>query len=221
MAGAFYLLSAIAAGVPILFVSANLIVDGDAAATATRILAGEAVFRVCMVSELAGALLLMLVVRGLHQLLHKVNQAQAGLMVTLVLLSIPISFVNVLNEFAALELLHGAGFLAVFAPAQRDALALLCLDMHGDGVNLANIFWGLWLLPFGAMALQSGILPRLLGAWLILDGLALVAVSLTAMLAPAALDTANRLAIAPELGELFAMLWLLIRGAKDHPGAPA
>lgn len=67
--------------------------------------------------------------------------------VTLMLVSIPISLVNVMNELAALILIRGANFLAVFDKSQRGALALLFLKVHGQGLAVAEIFWGLWLIP--------------------------------------------------------------------------
>jgi Domain of unknown function (DUF4386) len=220
-AGALYLLTSIFAGLPLLYIPGKLIVDGDASSTAQKILAHEFLFRAGLVSELAGAVLFIFMVRALYRLLHQVNQSRATLMVTLVLLSVPITFVNVLNETAALALLRGANFLAPFDQAHREALALFFLGLHGDGVALANIFWGLWLLPFGALVIQSKFLPRFLGVWLILDGLALVAVSLTALLIPAHIDVVNRVAILPELGELATMLWLLIKGVNASTFEPA
>ena len=68
-----------------------------------------------------------------------------------------------LNEVAALRLLHGDSFLGVVNGTQRDALALLFLNLHGDGASLANIFWGLWLFPFGTLVMRSGFIPRILG----------------------------------------------------------
>ena len=56
IAGALYLLSAVAAGLPLIYVSNTLIAPDDAAKTAGNILASEASFRVCMVSELIGAI---------------------------------------------------------------------------------------------------------------------------------------------------------------------
>jgi hypothetical protein len=72
--------------------------------------------------------------------------------------------------------------------------------------------------------LGSAALPRILGALLILNGCALVLVSLTALLLPAQVDSANRFAIVPELGELWVMAWLLITGARpagEPSDAPA
>lgn len=214
IAGALYLLSAVSAGLPLIYVSGTLIAPDDAAKTAGNILASEVSFRASMVSELIGAITFIFVVRALYQLLGEVSKTQASLMVTLVLISVPITFLNVLNEVAALRLLHGDSFLGVINGAQRDALALLFLNLHGDGVSLANIFWGLWLFPFGALVMRSGFIPRILGVLLILNGLALIVVSLTALLLPAHLDTVSRYAIVPELGELWMMGWLLIKGVK-------
>jgi hypothetical protein len=214
VAGALYLLSAAAAGAPLIYVSSALIVAGNAAATARNILAAETIFRGCIVSELIGAILFIFTVRALHRLLSGVNKTQASLMVTLVLLSVPITFLNVLNEIAALTLLHGADFLSVFNEPQRQALALLFLGLHGDRANLANIFWGLWLFPFGVLVMRSYFFPRILGVLLVLNGFALVAVSLTTLLLPTYVDVVNRFAMIPELGELWMIGWLLIKGVR-------
>jgi hypothetical protein len=216
LAGGLYLLSAVVAGVPLIYVPGNLIVEGDAAATAGKILAWETLFRACMVSELAGSLLLIGLVATLSQLLATGGRLQARLMVVLALLSVPITFVNILNESAALYLVHGAANIAAINRPDRQALAMLFLDLHGDGVSLANIFWGLWLLPFGILVLRTGALPRILGAWLIADCFGLVLVSVTALLSPAYLDIVSRIALVPELGELGAMIWLLVMGARTQ-----
>lgn len=214
IAGALYLLSAVAAGVPLIYVSGKVIVVDDAAKTAANVLSSEASFRACMVSEVIGAITFIFVVRAFYQLLGEVNKTQASLMVTFVLISVPMTFLNMLNELAALRLLHGDGFFGVINGGQREALALLFLNLHGDGVSLANIFWGLWLFPFGALVIRSGFIPRILGVLLILNGIALIAVSLTALAFPAHLDSVSRYAIMPELGELWMMGWLLIKGVR-------
>ena len=66
-----------------------------------------------MVSELTGAILLLFLVRILYQLLNGIDRAQASLMVTFVVISVPITFLNVFNDVAALALLHSGTFLSV------------------------------------------------------------------------------------------------------------
>jgi len=85
-------------------------------------------------------------------------------MVTLFVISVPISFVNVLNQIAVLKLLGGTGFLSVFDKAQQDALAMVFVGVHGYGVIIAQIFWGLWLAPFGMLVFRSGFIPPILAS---------------------------------------------------------
>jgi hypothetical protein len=138
-------------------------------------------------------------------------------MVTLVLVSVPISYLNVLNELAALVLLSGPDFLSVFTRPQLDALALLFLGLHSQGFVVASIFWGLWLLPLGALVIGSGFAPRLLGYLLILAGLAYVVDSFTSMLLPRYRPLVA--VVAPLLegvGELSMVAWLLITSANER-----
>jgi hypothetical protein len=109
---------------------------------------------------------------ALYHLLKGVNRRYASLMVTLVILGIPIGFLNELNSIAALVLMRGADFLSTFEKPQRDALAVLFLNLHHYGFVVAEIFWGLWLLPLALLVYRSRFLPRFLGVWLVLDGFA-------------------------------------------------
>ena len=93
-------------------------------------------------------------------------------MVTLIVVSIPIAFLNEVNAIAALVLVRGADFLSVFEKPQRDALATLFLELHHYGFVVAEIFWGLWLFPLGLLAYRSRFLPRFLGVWLVIGGCA-------------------------------------------------
>jgi len=100
---------------------------------------------------------------------------------------------------------------------QLDALALAFFHLHGDGLLLAQIFWGLWLFPFGVLVYRSGFLPRILGVMLIPAGLGYVAASFTSLLLPAYGDFVFHVAaVLGGLGEGSTMLWLLIKGAKDR-----
>jgi hypothetical protein len=128
--------------------------------------------------------------------------------------------VNVLDEFAALTLIRGADFLSVFDKPQRDALAMLFLNLHFQGFMVAQVFWGLWLIPFGVLVFKSGFLPRTLGVLLIIACFGYLANSFDAfgVLPHAVSRVVGQLTIC----ELPIILWLLIRGAKDQPlGDPA
>jgi len=218
IAGLLYLVNGVTGFFSIIYVPSRLIVSGNAAATADNILASERLFRFDIVSELICAAEFVFLLWILYRLLGAVNQTQASLMVILGLLQIPIMFVNTLNEIAALALLRGANFLSVFDQAQRQALAMQFLNLHGEGFVVAGVFWGLWLFPFGILVFRSGFLPRVLGVLLIATCLGYLADSLTSLLLPSYEDVVGRIANIPlTLGEPAIILWLLIRGAKDQP----
>jgi hypothetical protein len=135
------------------------------------------------------------------------------------LVSVPIVFVNVLNEIAALVLVSGADFLSVFEKPQLDALAYLFLRLHGQGIQLASIFWGLWLFPFGTLVIRSGFIPRIFGFLLIIAGVANLGSAFATLVLPRYAPLVSQVASPLQLAELPIVFWLLIRGAKTPDAA--
>jgi len=222
VAGLIYLSMALTAPFGFLYVPSKLIVQGDATATANNITAHEMLFRLGIVSGLVSGVIFLFTVLALHELLKDVNQRLAVQMVTLVLVSVAIIFVNELNNLAALMLLSGADYLSAFPADQLHALALQFLRLHERGLVVNEIFWGLWLLPFGLLVFRSGFLPRFLGIWLVLNGIAYLVSSFTALLLPDYQDVVSLAVMPAVLGEVAIVLWLLIKGAKEQPlDAPA
>jgi hypothetical protein len=217
IAGAIYLSMAATAPFSLIDVPRTLIVRGNATATATNILAHETLFRLGIVAELITFVMFIFVALALYRLLSGVNQTHASLMVALVLVSAAVGFVNVLNNIAALTLFRGADFLAVLEKPQRDALAMLFLGLHRQGIGVNDIFSGLWLFPFGVLVMRSGFLPRILGAWLIVSCFAYLAPSFTTVLLPQYQGMVSRIAFPVLFGEMAIVLWLLIKGAKVQP----
>ncbi len=215
VAGATYLLLVLFAPFGLLYVPGKLIVRGNAAATAGNILNHEMLFRFAIVSDLFGSVIFILLGMALYRLLNGVNRMWALTMLALVLVSAAIGFMNVLNNIAALTLSRGADFLAVFDKPQRDALAYLFIRLHNQGEFMNEIFWGLWLLPFGLLVYRSDFLPRFLGVWLILACCGWLVLSMTALLLPPYYDAAFKMAQPVLFAELAIMLWLLIKGAKE------
>jgi len=221
VAGAVYLSLVLTAPFSLLYVPGKLIVRGNAAATASNILTHEMLFRLCIVSELLSSVIFICLGLALYRLLSGVNKTWAGAMLALVLVSAAVGFLNVLNYVAALTLIHGTDFLGAFETPQRYALGMLFLRLHGQGEMMNEIFWGLWLFPFGLLVFRSGFLPRFLGVWLMLACFVWLALSLTALLFPPYYEAAFKMAQPVLFAELAIMLWLLIKGAKvpTLPGA--
>jgi hypothetical protein len=213
-AGLLYIFMGIPGFFAIEYVPSKLIEHGNAAATANNIATSETLFRLGIAGQLICQAGFIFVALALYHLLKGVNRRHASLMVTLVVVQIPIAFLNELNSIAALVLVRGADFLSIFEKPQRDALAMLFLNLHFHGIVVAEIFWGLWLLPLALLVYRSRFLPRFLGGWLAIDGLAYVIMSLTSVLLPQYQDKVDTYSQPALFGEVAFMFWLLIKGAK-------
>jgi hypothetical protein len=222
VAGVLYL-SLLGAPLRLIYIPSRLFVSGNASATANNIVAHERLFRFGIVADLFSGIMVIFVTLALYRLLKGVDQGLAVVMVILgSLMSTPIYFFNTLNDAAALLLARGgAGFLSVLDKPQRDAFAMLFLRLHGQGVLVNGLFWGLWLFPFGLLVYRSRFLPRILGLWLMVNCFAYLATSFTGLLAPQYEQRVSNYAFPVMFGELAIMLWLVIMGAKEQPLAAA
>jgi Domain of unknown function (DUF4386) len=222
VAGLLYL-SLMTAPLRLIYIPSVLFVQGNATATANNIVTHELLFRLGIVSDLFTGTMAIFLTLALYRLLKGVDQSLARLMVILGSLMVtPIYFINTLNDVAALLLARGADFLSVFDKPQRDALAMLFLRLHHAGIVANELFWGLWLFPFGLLVFRSRFLPRILGVWLMINCFAYLAVSFAGLLFPQYEGMVFNSTFPAMLGELAIMLWLLIMGAKEQlSGAPA
>jgi Domain of unknown function (DUF4386) len=202
----------------LLYVPSVLIVRGDAAATANNIRNAETLLRAGMGVELFGATVGIFAVITFYRLFKAVSHKHAIAMMILFLLATPISYLNVLNDLAVLTLARGPAFLStVFDRAQLDALIYFFFRLHNQGVALAQIFWGLWLFPFGIAVIKSGFIPPFVGIATMVAGCGYVINSIVTLFLPASTQGIGDLAMILGAGEL-TFFWLLIWGAKPQPG---
>jgi hypothetical protein len=216
VAGLLYLLASVPAFFAWVYVPNKLIVVGDATATANHVRASETLLRFSIGSELIGLIIFIFVVLALYRLFKPVSEKHALAMATLLLISLPISFLSVVNEIAVLIVASGASFLSGFDQHQLDTLAYLFFRLHGQGLVVAQIFWGLWLFPFGVLVIRSGFIPRVLGYLLFIAGFGNVASSFTSLLPLPYAPVVDRFASVLTAAELPIIFWLLIWGAKDQ-----
>jgi uncharacterized protein DUF4386 len=154
-------------------------------------------------------------------LLSGVNKTWAMLMLAFVVVSAAVGFLDTLNNIAALIIFRGADFLTVFDKSQLNALGYLFIRLHDQGIFMNELFWGLWLFPFGLLVFRSRFLPRFIGIWLMINCFGYVALCVIALFAPEYYNAAFRWAQPVLFGELAIMLWLLIKGAKAPPASVA
>ena len=216
-AGLLYLIVVVTAIFGDLYVPSQVIVRGDAFATANNILASESLFRLGIATGLIAATAFLLLPFVLYRLLRQVDRNLAVLMVVFAAASVPISFVNKAHYLDVLSLLSGADYLRAFTTEQLHAQVMLSLKASANGALVAELFWGLWLLPFGYLVFKSGFLPRILGILLMIGCFGYLTDSFARMLFPAGYAEAaisNYMIIPSALGEVGICLWLLIMGAR-------
>lgn len=201
----------------LMYVPSQTVVRNDAAATAARVLTHETLFRWGMLAETLGAVIFIGLALALYRLFEGVNRHLARQLVALVLVSSALGLMTVVFSGAALLVFRGGDPFTAFDAHTREAVGMLLVRMRGQAYGINEMFWGLWLLPFGWLVVRSTFLPRWLGYWLLLDGTAWVVLSVTWFLAPNNADALFRYFQPVFMAEIAAMLWLLIVGAKEQP----
>jgi uncharacterized protein DUF4386 len=205
----------------LMYVPSQTVVRNNAAATAARVLAHETLFRWGMLAETLSAVIFIGLALALYRLFEGVDRHRARQLAALVLVSSALGLVTVVFSAAALLVFRGGDPFSAFDAHTREAVGMLLVRMRGQAYGINEMFWGLWLLPFGWIVVRSRLLPRWLGYWLLLDSVAWVVMSVTWFLAPNVTDALFRYFQPMFMAEVAAMLWLLIVGAKEQPLAAA
>lgn len=192
----------------------RLYVANNAAATAQRLLAGEALFRWDKALAMVSGVLFIFIVLRLYRLLKPVNEQQARLMVVLVAVTIPAAIVALALQMTALQVFKGH-LLTGFEGRQAQDLAMALLKTGNNISQLLTLFWGLWLLPLGRLVYASGFMPRWLGLLLLVNGLGYVVHCFAFILFPAQFRMILSCVFPTYfLGEIPLLIWLIWKGCK-------
>ena len=216
IAGVLYLLVGIFGGFAEGFLEPRMYVAGDAANTVRNLLANVGLVRLGVVADLFQATVWVFLGLTLYLLLKHVNKSVAMAMVVLVAIGASIVCLNAVFEFEGLRVATGAVNLAAFGTAGSNALVLLLLDTQHYGIFIAQIFFGLWLMPLGYLAYNSaGWFPKWLGVLLIVGG-ACYLVDLLALFLVTDIDQKIHtfLVIPSAIAEISMVLYLLVIGVK-------
>jgi hypothetical protein len=185
-------------------------VPGDAAATATTILAHEAAYRWGYALTLLSIACYVAVTALFYQLFRPVSRTLAFLAVCFGLVGQAIAASGGLLQLAPFVVLGGSPYLGVFSAPQLQALALLFLNLNAQVGAIALVFDGLFQILIGYLIFRSTFLPRVLGVLMALGGVGW----LTFLSPPLAHDLLTYLQVLGILAEGPLMLWLLVRGVN-------
>jgi hypothetical protein len=209
MVGAFYLMVILLGGFSEGYVRAVLIVPGDAAATAHRILAATDLWQLSVAGNLLVPLIATLLKWMEYLLLRPVNRNLALLNLILTLVSLGIEAVSKVFLLSVLPVLHSADTAGPFTIIQTEAVALMAYDLHNISFNMALMVFGGACLVCGRLVFLSKLVGLLLQAagvsYLILTSVAFFAPDFGSQAAPTLFGVIL-------LGEASYCLWLLLMG---------
>lgn len=214
VAGMLYLVITLAAIIAHFYVPDKLIVPGDAATTASNIMASEELFRMGIGSELVVLLSEVVLSVILYRLFSAVNQTVSLIAVVSRLTMTTIHGINLLNYFLVLVLLRGADTFAALGTEQVHALVALFLEAHHYGFTIGIAFLTIHVFALGYLIVKSGYVPRVLGILFIVAGFGYF-IDSSAILLTTTYDTTPMLIALPiALAEIAFPLWLLVMGVN-------
>jgi hypothetical protein len=193
-----------------LVVSGKLVVPGDAATTATNLLANEGLF-------LAGTALLLIstafyvgATLFVYEVLKPVNRSLSLLAAFFSLVGCAVGALSCLFDFAPFVLLKGAPYLSVFTQEQLQALAYMFLAVRAQANSIGLVFFGLHCFGVGYLIFRSTFMPRIIGVLMMFAGIGW----LTFLSPPLANSLAPFNMIPGGIGELSLTLWLLVKAVN-------
>jgi len=218
LAGLVYLALIISGIFNLAYIPTQLIVWEDAAQTVENLMASELLFKWGIASGVICFLAFLVLPLVLYKLLRPVHPIYAVLMVAFAVVSVPLSFVNMQHKLDILTLLGDASYLENLTAEQIQMQVMLSLEQYSNGMSIAEIFWGLWLFPFGYLVYKSGFLPKILGILLMLGCFGyltgffgdLFFENYHATLIPTIVG------LPATFGEIGTCLWLLIKGVNEE-----
>jgi hypothetical protein len=218
LAGALYLAMGLPGALALVAMPKIFLVPGDATATANRIAASLGLYRFCVFADLLCAVFAVWMVMILYDLFKDVDRGQSRLMVGFALGMVAIGLVNTVLMSGPLLLTTGSAYFSGFDKHLLDAFTLGFLGLRSQGIHVATMYWGLWLLPLGILVYKSGFLPRALGVFVLIAGCSYVADSMAYYFLPEyARMIANVSTLPQGAGEIGFTASMLIKGVRTRP----
>lgn len=213
--GILYLMIIVAGAFGEIFVRGTLIVSGNAAATASNIMASQPLWRAGIAGDILVHVFDIPLMLILYLILKPASKNLALLAVLFNLIQTAVLVANKFNLLMPLFSLGNADYLNSFAPDQLHALTQVFVRVHGYGFGIGLIFFGFACLVYGILIFKSGYLPGILGIFMQIAGLSYLTNSFALLLAPKLASMMFPAILVPALvGELSLALWLLMKGVN-------
>ncbi len=216
-AGILLVLTMIGGLIGELYLPSQLIVSGDADATARNITGSPFLHRLGFATYLLEAACDITLTWAFYVLLRPVNREVALLAAFFGLVSTATFAIAEVFYFAPSFILGDLGYLSSFSTEQRNSLAMLSLRYYAYGSGVLMVFYGIASAIRGYLIFRSAYLPRFIGVLLMIAGAGFVIRNLLLVLAPQA---ASGLLLLPMfVAAVSLMVWMLTKGI-DHSKWP-
>jgi hypothetical protein len=214
MAGALYLINILGGAFATGFVRATVFAS-DPATTAANIAEHQLLYRGGLAAHVVVTVTNVPLAVIFYELFKVVNRRVALLAAFFILVATAIEAAGLLNEFTPLVVLGDGPDANALPAAELQALASLSSHLSGVHYTLYTVFFGLDILCLAYLVYRSRFLPRAIAGLLAIDGLAYLAYSFTAFLAPSvAADLTPWIQLPAPLAEGAFSLWLLAFGVN-------
>lgn len=212
-AAGFFWLMTILTGMFAFLIGGTFVVPGDAATTATNIMANESLYRWSVAANLIATACYLAVTLLIYVLLKPVSRNISLLGAFFSLTGCATGSLSGLLFLAPIGILDGARHLSGFPVEQLQVQALTFVTLSLQAGDIGLVFFGLHVLTVGYLIRRSTFLPRILGALLIVTGVCYLTNSFANVLAlPFKAYLLPFVAVGGLVGEGSLSLWLLVKG---------
>lgn len=209
--GLLYLGLAITGLVGFMLVRNQLFVPDSPDATLANLVQQEFLARLGVLVEMGIVLTQALVALWFFRLFSSVDRFAAGAIAAFGLVNAVAILGSAAVLGAALDVSQDPSLSAGGAMAPT---AQLLYVVSGHLWSVGGIFFGLWLIPMGWLALRSGWMPAALGWILMIGGVGYVANAMLGSLLPDAGPVLDLLTLPATVGELWMVGYLCIKGVR-------
>ncbi|WP_316803680.1 DUF4386 domain-containing protein [Pedobacter nototheniae] len=219
IAGFLYLMVVVSGTLYLQYIPSKFRLKGNPETVVQNIINARFQFQMGIIYELICWIFFLMLPVFLYKLFKPVHETWAKLMVVFAIVQVPIAFINLLNKFAVLSLTSGSTYLKAFTVQELNAQVLFRIHLYNDGNFINQIFWGLWLFPFGYLVFKAPFMPKILGI-LLMAGCFGYLIDFAGTFLFSRYDKTfipNYITLPASLGEIGICLWFIIIGIKDKP----
>ena len=193
-------------------VRGSLVVPGDAAATASAILENETLWRLGLAVHLlylVPALAVNVIVSGLFR---SMEPTLARLALVFGVAAVTVEAVALVYLYVPLAVIEDGG-ATLAALEDAPALIYLATRLFATGFGFSLLLFAGFCVLIGALILRSRLVPRAIGAMMIVAGICYVVNTVALIVSPGFFKLVNPTILLPILlAELSLALWLLLKG---------